>query len=64
MKEKQYCVLFTQTMEKIKKSISIKIKVNIKIKLELSALMHFKMKERYFGNKRFMKQIHLRILKE
>lgn len=41
MKEKQYCVLFTQTMEKIKKSISIKIKVNIKIKLELSGINAF-----------------------
>lgn len=41
MKEKQYCVLFTQTMEKIKKSISIKIEVNTKIKLELSGIHAF-----------------------
>lgn len=63
MKEKQYCVLFTQTIEKIKKSMSIKTEVSTKIKLELSGFPHFK-KESFFGNKRFMKQIHLRILKE
>lgn len=46
MKEKQYCALFIQTMEKIKKSISIKIKVNTKIKLELSAIRTFQDEEK------------------
>lgn len=46
MKEKQYCVLFTQTMEKIKKSISIKIEVNTKIKLELSGIHAFQDEEK------------------